>query len=75
MAADSGPPFARAPLHVAIDALTAARLDLQHLQRQRAAGGPDPAELDGCLAKMTDHLDALAAALAEQRDPAAGEAG
>ena len=68
MVADSDPAFARAPLHRAIDAVTAARLDVQHLQRRRAASGLDAAEVDDCLRKIVGQLDALCGALMELRD-------
>ena len=68
MVADSDPAFARAPLRRAIDSFTAARLDVQHLQRQRAAGDLDAAEVDDCLRKIVGHLDALGGALMELRD-------
>lgn len=71
MTADSGPAFARAPLHRAIDAFTAAKLDFQQLQRRCAAGELDLAEFGDFLTKIAGHLDALGTALAEVREPVA----
>ena len=65
MVADSDPAFARAPLHRTIDGATAARLDVQHLPRRRAAGDLDAAEVDDCLRKIVGHLDDLGGALME----------